>query len=93
MKEQKPLEPPDRERCQAEVHVTKNNTWQMGGRPEKTVERCDKKPAFVLSERTPGKDGRCGSMSLCLECIKLFADKYVPPGKSLFDDYNMEPLQ
>jgi hypothetical protein len=89
----KPLQPVDLKQCQAEVVTTRNNTWQMGGRPEREVTRCEKAPVFIVSERTPGGDGRCGAMSLCLECTKVFTEKYVPAGRNPFDDYNMEPVQ
>lgn len=65
---QKPLEPPDEDRCQAEKS-NGVNFMTMGGRHE--MVRCKAKPIVIIEELQPGKDGLCGSMSLCAECWKV----------------------
>lgn len=64
------LIPPDLERCQA--------TW-LGGSfmtlgPRPTI-RCPQAPIWIAKERKPGKDGQCGSMALCDDCVKVLVDK------------------
>ncbi len=61
----KPLDPPDRERCQGEW--TKATPFRLGG-PMKTRIRCDKVPLVIATEKRPGEDGQVGSMSLCGAC-------------------------
>lgn len=68
-KELKPLVPPDKKRCQAEV-PSGNSFMTLGGRIG--LERCRKKPAYIAHEKKPGADGRQGSMSLCAECAEVF---------------------
>jgi len=40
--------------------------------------RCRQIPTVVATERKPGDDGQCGSMSLCDEC-KAVAKKQLGP--------------
>ena len=55
---------PDLKRCQAEM--TLYEAFRCGG--SSGVVRCKRKPICVVRERKPGKDGQCGSMSLCEIC-------------------------
>lgn len=64
-KKLKPLIPPDLKQCQGERH-NGNSFMTLGGVPGYI--RCEKKPIVIATERKPGKDGRIGSMSLCMEC-------------------------
>lgn len=59
----KALVRPDRNRCQAERRD--GSFMTLGPRP---MERCDKPPVVIATEREPGSDGRRGSMSLCADC-------------------------
>lgn len=70
----KPLTPPDRERCQAEITTTPS-PFTMGGDLSPTTERCAQKPRHLLTELTPGPDGRCGAMTLCDECLQVFKEQ------------------
>jgi len=71
----KPLTPPDKKRCQAEV-PNGNSFMTLGGRPGRV--RCSNVPAFIAKEKRAGKDGRKGSMSLCEECSKVFSAQMGP---------------
>ena len=62
------LTPPDLNRCQAEK-PNGNTFMTCGGLP--AMERCDAKPAVIVTEAKPGADGLCGSMSLCNDCWKV----------------------
>ncbi len=64
-----PLVPPDLERCEAERSAG-HTFMTLGGRVGQMV-RCDSKPIIVVTEVSPGKDGRRGSMSLCGECLNV----------------------
>lgn len=64
-KQLKPLIPPDLERCQAEK-PNGHSFMTLGGVPG--YERCSDKPAVIVTEVVPDKDGRHGSMSLCCRC-------------------------
>ncbi len=66
---EKPLEPPDHERCQGEW--VKATPFRLGG-PMRTRVRCDKVPLVIATEKKPGKDGQVGAMSLCGECKVKF---------------------
>ena len=67
------LEPPDIKRCQAEVHTY--NAFRIGGSPTQ-VERCKKRPIYVVTECKPReKGGPRGSMSLCGDCYTKFVQK------------------
>lgn len=37
----------------------------------RTWQRCREEPVFIAIETTPGKDGQCGSMSLCAACREI----------------------
>jgi len=66
----KPLIPPDYDCCQAEKPAG-HSFMTLGGVVGAMV-RCTNKPAFIVSEVKPGKDGQCGSMSLCTKCLEVF---------------------
>lgn len=83
-KKQKPLTPPDPKRCQAEV-PNGHSFMTLGGRPGR--ERCKKAPSCIIVEVAPGKDGRCGSMSLCDDCLEVFTKQVGLKG------IRVEPLQ
>ncbi len=69
MKKDAKIEPLDVERCQAEK-PNGNSFMTFGGVPG--LERCKSRPAFVLVEKNPGKDGLHGAMTLCRECLTVF---------------------
>lgn len=66
------LNPPDLERCQAELPAP--GPFTMGGaigvRP-----RCDSRPEVIVTEKVPGDDGLKGSMSLCGNCLIVFNEQ------------------
>lgn len=64
------LIPPDPKRCQAEKSI--GGPFSFG--PPGTT-RCVKPPTVIVSEMKPGKDGLCGSMSLCDGCLVLLAQQ------------------
>ncbi len=70
----KPLEPVDRERCQADVPGP--GPFTVGGEigdPRNGYRvRCKNKPTVIATENQPGEDGRIGSMSLCRDCVVVF---------------------
>lgn len=68
----KPLAPPDKERCQAEV-PNGHSFMTLGGSPGRV--RCSNVPTLIAKENQPGKDGRKGSMSLCESCGQKFVEK------------------
>jgi hypothetical protein len=57
------LTPADPDRCQAEYRG--GSFMTLGPRP---WIRCDNLPVYIAYETTPGKDGQCGSMSVCQPC-------------------------
>ena len=61
----KPLTPPDRTRCQAEI-PNGATFMTLGGRCERV--RCKSPPTVIVTEVKPGADGRYGSMALCHSC-------------------------
>jgi len=63
---EKPLTPPDLERCQALI-ITRT-PFALGGTHRKR--QCDEVPTVVVIEKRPGADGRIGSMSLCPRCLE-----------------------
>jgi hypothetical protein len=77
------LEPVDFDCCQAEKPNGKN-FMSFGGQHQ--MVRCNAKPDFVITERKPGKDGQCGSMSLCIECCKKAFEQLT------INDYALEPI-
>ena len=72
--EQKPLEPVDLKRCQADVPG--NGPFTMGGEIGNPKDgyrvRCKNEPTVIATENQPGEDGRIGSMSLCRDCVVAF---------------------
>jgi hypothetical protein len=62
------LEPPDRERCQAEQSNGRGPFTLGGGH---RMIRCAAAPTVVVTEALPGSDGLTGSMSLCDECLAV----------------------
>lgn len=66
------LIPPDRNQCQ--VEITPAHSFMTFGPPPKPA-RCTNKAAVIATEKKPGKDGRCGAMSLCAECFKTFQEQ------------------
>lgn len=65
----KPIKPLDFGRCQAEI--SNGVTFMtLGGRKE--MIRCDRKPANIVEEIRPGKDGQRGHMTLCESCSAVF---------------------
>ncbi len=74
-KNPKPLTPPDKARCQAEV-PNGHSFMTLGGSPGRV--RCSNVPTLIAKENQPGKDGRKGSMSLCESCAKVFVQELGP---------------
>ena len=66
----KELTPPDMEQCQVDV-PNGHSFMTMGGKYGGKV-RCEKKPIYIVEDKIPGKDGLCGSMSMCPECFLQF---------------------
>ena len=66
------LTPPDMEQCQAEKS-NDVNFMTLGGRRE--MKRCTEKPTVIVKETVPGKDGQCGSMTLCADCLVVFLNR------------------
>ncbi|GAH06260.1 unnamed protein product, partial [marine sediment metagenome] len=89
---QKPLTPPDKERCQAEVPT--GGPFQIGGEigdPRNGYRvRCRKVPTVVATEVNPDTDGRRGSMSLCEDCREVF-NKQMPEGFATFERLEITP--
>lgn len=71
----KPLTPPDKKRCQAEV-PNGHSFMTLGGSPGRV--RCSNVPTVIAKENKPGKDGRKGSMSLCDSCRVVFVETLGP---------------
>lgn len=82
----KELEPPDLERCQADIRPS-HSFMTLGPRP--SWERCREKPTAIVREKKPGKDGQCGSMSLCTSCLVQFMMKMCPKD----GDYEFEEIK
>jgi len=76
MSKKKELTPIDFDRCQV-MKPNGNSFMTLGGQPG--LERCTKKPTFIISEDNPGKDGRRGSMSMCGICYSVFKKQW--PGE------------
>lgn len=72
----KPLTPPDKVRCQAEV-PNGDSFMTLGGHLGGRA-RCSNVPTLIAKENRPGKDGRKGSMSLCEHCAKVFVQQLGP---------------
>jgi hypothetical protein len=58
------LDPPDTERCQAEMA---------------NGDRCTSKPTVLLTLKEAEEDGQIGSMTLCAECLEVFHDQEDTP--------------
>lgn len=72
MPTQQKLEPPDRERCQAEKPNKEWSPFRLG--PCQEMIRCENVPAVVVTEQKAPKRGAAkGSMSLCADCMAVFA--------------------
>lgn len=67
------LTPPDPTRCQGEK-PSGESPFQLGGRPFKMT-RCTDKPTVIVTEKSAGKDGQVGSMSLCDHCLGVFREQ------------------
>lgn len=74
------LDPPDYDRCQAEV--VQRTPFALGGTHKRT--RCSEIPVCVAVENQPGKDGKVGSMSLCHACMRQMI-KQLGPDYCRFD--------
>jgi hypothetical protein len=61
------LEPPDIERCQ----VMKYHPFVMGG---DVHQQCRNKPAWIVRETVPGKDGQMGAQSVCEDCRRRWVE-------------------
>jgi hypothetical protein len=72
----KALIPPDLERCQAEK-PNGHTFMTLGGSPGR--ERCKDKPTVIVKEKKPGKDGQCGSMTLCTRRLDHPGGGGLPP--------------
>lgn len=74
---EKPLTPPDPDRCQA--YVPGNGPFTLGGTigdPRNGYRvRCDNRPDVLVTEDEPGADGRRGSMSLCRRCLTVLREQ------------------
>lgn len=74
----KPLIPADTKRCQA--MKPGNGPFTLGGPigdpRDGYRERCTTASRVVVVELVPGKDGRCGSMSLCASCHAVFVQDF-----------------
>ena len=75
------LTPADLERCQAEMR----SFMTLGP----GMHRCEKAAEYVVRERTPGEDGLKGEMSLCSDCLKVWADQMTKKGRSPYDDFDV----
>lgn len=80
------IEPPDLERCQADIRPS-HSFMTLGPRP--SYERCIEKPTVVVKEKKPGKDGFKGSMSLCTGCLLQFMTQMSPSQQ----DYEYEEIK
>lgn len=65
------LIPPDYNRCQCEI-TEAHGPFVLGPKPRPA--RCHNEPVYIAVETIPGRDGRCGAMSLCLSCAKVMLD-------------------
>ncbi len=77
------LEPPDYHQCQTEETV--GTFLSLGGQPH--LEQCIQAPIVIVREIKPNKkDGRCGSMSMCLRHFLIFvSQEWREPGSYLFE--------
>ena len=61
----------DTSRCQADISES-YSPMQFGARD---VHQCHNEPAVIATEVRAGNDGRCGSMSLCPDCLLVMVEK------------------
>lgn len=73
MARREPLEPPDKDQCQAEK--ISYRPFIMGGDVNHR-ERCSNAPVWLAKEKEPGPDGRRGAMSLCDDCKKALVKQF-----------------
>jgi len=71
------LIPPDKKRCQRQFV---SGCWPDAAHfmiigPRELI-RCKNKPAYIIKERKPGRDGKKGSMSLCACCFTTFIREF-----------------
>lgn len=80
------LTPPDLKCCQAEKPG--NGPFTIGGaigNPKNGYRvRCDAVPTVIVTEREPGDDGLCGSMSLCDGCHGEFQKMFGVDSRDVF---------
>lgn len=69
-KKKSPIIPPDLGTCQAEK-PNGHSFMTLGGSLGK-LERCTEEPSILIVEKSAGKDGKRGSMSLCKDCFEVF---------------------
>jgi hypothetical protein len=69
----KPLVPPDRKQCQAEIR--EGSFMTLGPR---AFHRCRNLPTVIVTEKLPGKDGQRGAMSLCDSCKQVLLEQSGP---------------
>jgi hypothetical protein len=87
------LIPPDTERCQA-MKPNGEGPFTLGGGYK--MIRCTNAPTVILYEDAPGKDGLCGSMSLCPECLEQFKKQIGLKGhtvKPVYDTWTATVLE
>lgn len=68
------LIPPDYDQCQAEI-LTPQNPFRLGHTGER--KRCENRPTLLAIEKSPGTDGKRGSMTVCDRCVE-----YLPTGRA-----------
>lgn len=66
--------PPDIAQCQCQPNVLDWSFMSIGPMPRPV--RCKNKPTVTVHENKPGRDGKCGAMSLCADCLALFKKHY-----------------
>ena len=70
------MTPIDKERCQAEK-TNSQSFMSLGGNCK--MIRCENKPNFIATETKADAEGLKGSMSMCVDCLKV-AKKQLPKG-------------
>ena len=66
------LIPPDFNQCQAFPNMSDWSFMTLGPNPKPV--RCTRMPVWLAVEVIAGKDGQCGSMSLCQACAEIMLD-------------------
>lgn len=72
MSKQRVIIKPDIAQCQAEK-PNGHTFMTLGGSPG--MERCTNFPSIIIVEVEPGSDNKCGSMSLCTDCFRVFKEQ------------------